>query len=330
MTQSLKIIFMGTPEFGATVLENLAKTSFKPVLVVTSPDKPRGREQALIPSPTKLVAQKHNIPVVQPEKTREIVSKLKEIKPDLIVVAAFGKILPKEILDIPQSGSLNVHPSFLPKYRGPSPIQSAILDGEEKTGVTIILMDEKMDHGPIIKQQVVRLAGDETFESLSKKLAETGSTLLLNTIPFWLKEMITPEPQDERDATYTKIFSKEDGEINWRKSAKQIKRELRAFYPWPGSYTFWERKGRWGKRGQTIRIKIIKARVLESSGILYPLGKTVATEDKKFYIQCGGIPSGTPGDFLLVEELQLEGGKSISSQEFLRGYPDFIGTILKR
>ena len=329
MTQSLKIIFMGTPEFGAIILEKLAQTPFKPVLVVTSPDKPEGREQALTSSPVKVVARKYNIPVSQPEKIRDIVGKLRELNPDLIVVAAFGQILPKEILDIPKRGSLNVHPSVLPKYRGPSPIQSTILDGEEKTGVTIILMDEKMDHGPIIKQQVIRLKGDETFESLSKRLAETGSTLLINTISFWLKEMIESNPQDERDATYTKIFTKEDGEINWRKSAKQIEREMRAFYPWPGSYTFWERKGRWGKRGQSIRIKIIKAKVLKSSGIPYPLGKTIAAPDKKFYIQCGGIPSGTPTDFLLVEELQLEGGKPISSEDLLKGYPDFIGAVLK-
>lgn len=329
MTQSLKIIFMGTPEFGAIILENLAGTPFKPVLVVTSPDKPVGRKQVLTPSPTKLVAQKYHIPIAQPEKIRDIVGKLRELKPDLIMVAAFGRILPKEILDIPQHGSLNVHPSLLPKYRGPSPIQSVILDGEEKTGVTIILMDEKMDHGPIIKQQVIRLRGDETFEDLSKKLAESGVTLLMNTIPFWLKDMITPEPQDETEATYTKIFTREDGEINWRKSAKQIEREIRAFCPWPGSYTFWRRIGKWGKRGRIIRIKIIKAKVLESSGIPYPLGKTVATSDKKFYVQCGGIPSGTPTDFLLVEKLQLEGGKPISSQELLKGYPDFIGAILK-
>ena len=320
---------MGTPEFGAIIFENLAKTPFKPVLVVTSPDKPVGREQVLTPSPTKLVARKYNIPVSQPQRIRDIADKLKELNPDLIIVAAFGKILPKEILDIPQHGSLNVHPSILPKYRGPSPIQSAILDGEEKTGVTIILMDEKMDHGPIIKQQVIRLKGDETFEDLSKKLAESGATLLMDIIPFWLKNMITPAPQDESEATYTKIFAKEDGEINWRKSAKQIEREIRAFCPWPGNYTFWRRIGKWGKRGGIIRIKIIKAKVLKSSGILYPLGKTVATYDKKFYVQCGGIPSGTPSDFLLVEELQLEGGKPISSQELLRGYPDFIGTILK-
>ncbi|GAI09530.1 unnamed protein product [marine sediment metagenome] len=174
-TQSLKIIFMGTPEFGAIVLENLTGTSFKPVLVVTSLDKPAGREQVLTPSPTKLVAQKQNIPVVQPKKIEEIIGKLKEIRPDLIVVAAFGKILPKEILDIPKQGILNVHPSLLPRYRGPSPIQSAILDGEEKTGVTIILMDEKTDHGPIIKQQVIRLKGDETFENLKKFLANLAT-----------------------------------------------------------------------------------------------------------------------------------------------------------
>lgn len=325
----MKIIFMGTPEFGAIILEKLSQTPFKPILVVTSPDKPAGREQILTPPPVKVIAVKYNIPVSQPQKIREIANKIAGSKPDLITVAAFGQILPKEILKIPKCGSLNVHPSLLPKYRGSSPIQYAILEGEEKTGITIILMDEKMDHGPILNQRILKLKRDETFGVLTKKLADLGATVLLNTIPFWLKAMITPEPQDEREATYTKIFTREDGEINWRKSAEQIEREIRAFYPWPGSYTFWERKGKWGRRSRTIRIKIIKAKTLKSSGILYPIGKTVAGPDNKFYVQCGGLPFRRPRDFLLVEKLQLEGEKPVSSPEILRGYPDFIGTTLK-
>ncbi|MCD6500736.1 methionyl-tRNA formyltransferase [bacterium] len=325
----MKIIFMGTPEFGAIILEKLAETPFKPILVVTSPDKPVGRKQILTPPPVKVIAQKYGIPVEQPDEIENCKLKIENLKPDLGIVAAYGKILPKDILNIPKFGFLNVHPSLLPKYRGPSPIRSVILENEEETGVTIILMDEKMDHGPILKQKGLKLRGEETFEKLTKDLAELGSTLLINTIPFWLKGVIEPRPQDEREATYTKIFTREDGEINWQKSAEQIEREIRAFYPWPGSYTFWRRVGKWGRRSETLRIKIIKAKVSKSSGILYPIGKTIAGPDNKFYVQCGGLPYRAPRDFLLVEKLQLEGKKPVTSEEFLRGYPDFIGTILQ-
>lgn len=325
----MKIIFIGTPEFGAIILEKLSQTPFKPILVVTSPDKPRGRKQILTPTPVKVVAQNHNISILQSKKVINIGDRIAKIKPDLIIVAAFGQILSKEILKIPKHGSLNIHPSLLPKYRGPSPIRYAILEGEEKTGVTIILMDEKMDHGPVLKQRILKLKRDETFEDLTKKLADLGATALLNTIPFWRKRTIQPRPQDEREATYTKIFTREDGEINWRKSAEKIEQEIRAFYPWPGSYTFWRRIGKWGKKSETLRIKILKAKVLKSSGILYPIGKTIAGPDNKFYVQCGGLPFRRPRDFLLIEKLQLEGKKPISSEEFLRGHPDFIGTVLK-
>lgn len=263
-----KIIFMGTPRFGAIILEKLAKSNFRPLLAITVPDKPVGRKQILTPPPVKLVAEKYKIPIKQPEKIAREKSEIENLKPDLILVAAYGQILPKEILKIPQSGCLNIHPSLLPKYRGPSPIQSVLLKGEKRTGVTIILMKEKIDGGEIVAALPLRASISHlTSEELSKKLAELGAKLLIKTLPKWLKGEIKPKPQNESKATYTKIFKKEDGEIDWRKSPTEIERQIRAFYPWPGSYTLYQGK----------RLKILKAEVSKNKLII----KRVQLEGKK-------------------------------------------------
>jgi len=325
----MKIIFMGTPEFGAIILEGLIKANYKLVLVITAPDKPVGRKQILTPSPVKVVAQKYKIPILQPEKIQEAIAEIRATSPGLVIVAAYGQILPKEILDIPKYGCLNVHPSLLPKYRGPSPIQYAILNGEKKTGVTIMLMNEKMDHGPILAQSALIVEEDETGQSLHNKLANLGARLLMETIPKWQRGMIKPQPQDEKKVTYTKILSREDGKINWKKTADEIERQIRAFNLWPESFTFWSpTKKLVGEK--LSRIKILKARVLKSTGgIAYPIGKTLVAPQNEICVQCGkGFLPGA-GDFLVVARLQLEGKKEMSSEEFLRGHPDFIGTILK-
>jgi methionyl-tRNA formyltransferase len=312
----MKIIFMGTPEFGAIILEKLAQSEYEPVLVITAPDKPVGRKQIITPSPVKVIAQKYNISVEQPEK-------IKNLKPDLIIVAAYGKILPEEILEIPKYGCLNVHPSLLPKYRGPSPIQSVILNGDKKTGVTIILMDEKIDHGPILNRRTLEIGENETGESLINKLADLGANLLMETVTKWIKKIIKPEPQDETEATYTRILRKEDGMINWKKPAEDLEKEIRAYSPWPGSYTFWE------KSGKLIKIEVLKARVLKSSdGIRYPIGKVLVAPQNEVCVQCGKVFSEEGGGFLVIERLQLEGKKEIDSEDLLRGYPNFVGTIL--
>lgn len=321
----MKIVFMGTPEFGAIILEGLIRAGYRPVLVVTTPDKPVGRKQIITPLPVKISAQKYNIPISQPERIENCKLKIENLKPDLGIVAAYGQIIPKEILDIPKFGFLNVHPSLLPKYRGSSPIQSAILNGDKKTGVTIILMDEKMDHGGIIFNFKLLISNKKiTYPELQKELAEKGAKLLSETIPKWLKGVIKPKAQDESKITYTKILKKEDGKVDWRKSAEEIERQIRAFDPWPGSYTFWE------KSGKAVQIKILKARVLESpSSVKYPVGKALVVPQNELGVQCGkGFLSGA-GDFLVIEKLQMEGGKEMNSEEFLRGHPDFIGTILK-
>lgn len=323
--EKLKIIFLGTPEFGAIILEKLAETNFKPLLVITAPDKPVGRKQILTPPPIKVIAQKYKIPILQPDKILDSKFKIQDSKPDLIVVAAYGQILPKEILDIPKRGSLNVHPSLLPKYRGASPIQYAILNGDKKTGVTIMLMEEKMDRGPILNQRTLEIEAEETSTTLHRKLANLGAGLLMETISKWMQGMIKPRPQDDAQATYTKILTREDGRINWKKTAKDLEQEIRAFDYWPGSFTFWEKRD-----GTMVRIKILKARVLKSKGgITYSIGKTLVVPQNEIGVQCRKGFLGGGGDFLVIEKLQIEGKKEIGSEEFLRGYPDFIGTTFK-
>ena len=301
----LKIIFVGASEFGAIILEKLRTTEFNPCLAITAPDK-------------------------QPEKILDFKSEISNLKPDLMVMVACGQILPREILDIPKYGCLAVHPSLLPKYRGPSPIQAAILNNDEETGVTIILMDEKMDHGPILAQRKSEIRKDENTSALRDKLANQGAGLLIETISKRLKGLLKPQPQDETRVIYTKILNREDGRIIWEKAAEELEREIRAFSDWPGSFTFWERRG-----GKMVKIKILKARIQKSmGGVSYSLGKTLVVPQNEIGVQCGTRAAATigflrGGDFLVIERLQLEGGEEMVAEDFLRGYPDFIGTTLK-
>lgn len=313
-----KIIFLGTPEFGAIILNGLIKNGFKPALVVTSPDKPVGRKQTLTSPPVKLIAQKNNISVEQPETIRNLKLKVKSLNPDLGIVAAYGQILPKEILDIPKFGFLNVHPSLLPKYRGPSPVQTAILEGDQKTGVTLMLIDEKMDHGPIIVQEEMAISEKESKEHLHNRLAMLGIKLLIETIPQWIGEKIKPRPQEEKNATFSEIITKERGRIDWQKKAETIERETRAFYPWPGSYAVWQ------KDKKELRIKVLKSRVLKSpEKTRYLVGKVLVVPQNEIGVQCGD------GNFLVIERLKPEGKNEMGAEDFLRGYSSFIGTVLR-
>jgi len=297
----LKIIFMGTPGFGAIILEGLIKNNYKPALVITAPDKPVGRKQILTPPLVKIIAQKYEIPVEQPKKVLNYKLQATRMKPDLIIIAAYGEIIPKEILEIPKHGCLNVHPSLLPKYRGPSPIQTIILNGDKETGTTIILIDEKMDHGPIITNRQLPISDPKiTTDELSKELAVLSIDLLVEIIPKWINGEIKARPQDKSKATYTKIIKKEDGKINWKKSAIEIERQIRAFYPWPGTFTFWKGK----------RIKILKAEASKTA------------PENNLAIKCGK-------DYLIIKKLQPEGKKPIEINDFLRGHPDFINFIPK-
>lgn len=333
-----KIVFIGTPEFGEIILEKLIKHMpsfvlsphmpsfvlcfrgpFQPILVITAPDRPAGRDQILTPPPVKVLAEKYKIPVLQPEKIGNMKHRIEVKNPDFIVVAAYGQILPKEILEIPKYGCLNLHPSLLPRWRGPSPIQYTILAGDEETGVTIILMDEKMDHGPIIANSKKQIAnGKITYKELERELAELGGQLLVETIPKWLRGEIRPFSQDESRVTYSKILKRGDGKVDWSKSAKELERQIRALNPWPGSYCLWP------KKDKERKLKILKANfsIQKSHGPFGIRGKTFLAPDNEIAVQTGK-------DFLVIEELQLEGKKPITSGEFLRGHPDFIGTILE-
>jgi len=315
----LKIVFIGTPEFGALVLEKLVENNLKPILVVTAPDKPVGRKQILTPPPVKILTEKYQIPILQPEQILNSKVEIRNSNPNLIIVASYSQILPKEILEIPKYGCLNLHPSLLPCWRGPSPIQYTILAGDEETGVTIILMDEKMDHGPILANRKLLIANRKiTYDKLLKELANLGGELLIETIPKWIKGEIKAVPQNESRATYSKILKREDGKIDWSKSAQEIERQIRAFNPWPGSYCLWPQKDKERK------LKILKARasIQKNYGPFGIRGKTFLAPNDE-------IAAQTKKDFLIIEELQLEGKKPTTSEEFLRGYQEFIGTILE-
>ncbi|OGY24392.1 MAG: hypothetical protein A2Y57_04105, partial [Candidatus Woykebacteria bacterium RBG_13_40_7b] len=241
----IKIVFFGTPPFSVTILRKLIGNTIvgdlQLSLVVTSPDKQSGRNQKPTPSPVKELALKYNLKVETPEnlKDKSFISSLSSLTPDLIVLASYGKIVPKEILDIPKFGSLNVHPSLLPKYRGPSPIQTAILNGDEGTGVSIMLMEDKVDSGPILAQVRIKISENDTYETLSKKLSEQSGRFLVDTIYLYLGKRVKPESQDESQATYTKLIKKEDGFIDLAKPPKKevLERMTRAYYPWPGVWT---------------------------------------------------------------------------------------------
>jgi len=311
----MKIVFMGTPEFGAIILEGLVKDDYKPALVITEPDKPVGRKQIITPPPVKVTARKNNIEILQPVKILDSKFYILDSKPDLIIVAAYGQILPKDILEIPKYGCLNVHPSLLPRWRGPSPIQFAILNGDEETGVTIMKITEKMDAGPVLTNSKLPILNSSiTYEELHNKLAKEGAKLLLETIPKWLKGEIKPAAQDESKVTFSKILTRKDGEIDWQKPAEEIERQVRAFSFWPGTSALLDAKN----------LKIIKTSVMEQTknGPFGTPGKTFLAPDDKIAVQTGK-------GFLIIERLQLEGKNPVSTADFLKGYKDFIGKILE-
>ncbi|MDP4010351.1 MAG: methionyl-tRNA formyltransferase [Candidatus Spechtbacteria bacterium] len=304
-----KIVFLGTPKFAKIILEKLILSRHKPVLVITSPDKPVGRKQKLTPSPVKVLAERKKIPVLQPEKLdEEFINKLRGNSYDLFVTAAYGKLLPKKLLDIPKHGTLNVHPSLLPKWRGSSPVQYSILNGDKETGSTIMLLDEKLDHGPILAQESLEIKKSNTAPILSNKLAKHGAELLTRTIPKWLNGKIEPKEQDHGAATYTKMLTRSDGKIDWTMPAGSLERKLMALTPWPGLFTFWNDK----------RLKILSFDI-KNKRSSQP-GKVIR-ENRSLAVETGrGI--------ILIKKIQLEGEKPKSSTEFMRGHPDIIGTLL--
>jgi len=311
MIDNPRIAFFGTPALAAVILGVLCESPFKPALVITAPDKPAGRGYAITPSAVKEAAERHGIAVLQSQKLdTQFLDSIGAEPWDLFIVAAYGKIIPKSILDIPRRGTLNVHGSLLPKYRGSSPIQTAIANGDTTTGPTIMLLDEKMDHGPIVSQKEFTINKDETSATLFEKMAQEGAELLVTTIPGWLDGTIPAIPQNHEEATTTKMLSKEDGRIDWNKDAKAIERLVRAYDPWPGTFTFW------GGR----RMKVLKASTCDSQVPGAP-GTVVKCDD--------GIAVCTADVPLTIHSLQLEGKKPQNANEFARTYPDFIGATLQ-
>src|SRR5690348_27251 len=249
----LRIIYMGTPHFAVPALEALIAQAapgkllpggYEIVTVVTRPDKPAGRGREVIYSPVKQSALAHGLPVWQPGsfKKPENSAALATYAADLYIVAAFGQILPQAVLDQPRYGTLNIHASLLPKYRGPDPITEAILQGDEQIGVSIMLLDAGIDTGPVLMRQGVPINDDETLGSLTIKLAELGAQTLREALPLWIAGKLQPKPQDDTQATHTRMRQKEDGKIDWEKPAVALARQVRAFMPWPGSYTSWRGK----------------------------------------------------------------------------------------
>ena len=310
-----RIIFMGTPEFAVPCLEALVRSAYQVVAVYTQPDRKAGRGQAVTASAVKQKALPEGLNVVQPESLRAAgtAEEMAGFAPDLIVVAAFGQILPAEILDLPKFGCLNVHPSLLPRHRGASPVATAILQGEEVTGVTIMLLDAGMDTGPILSQREVSISADDTTDSLSVKLAHAGAQLLTETLPLWFDGRVKPQPQDESRASYSKVINKADGEIDWRLSTLELWRRIRAFDPWPGCYTWWHGK----------RLKLDKA---------VPLYGEMSGEPGKVINLPPPAPAtvgvGTGDGILGLLRVQLEGKREVSAEEFARGQRDFIGSSL--
>jgi len=310
----LRVVFMGTPEFAVPPLEQLVLNHYQVVAVYTPPDRPAGRGRSLLPPPVKKAALTLGLTVVQVAslKQAEAVAQLADFHPDIIVVAAFGQILPQSVLDIPGYGCLNIHPSLLPRFRGASPVASAILAGDDFTGVSIMLLDSGLDTGPVLDRKEIPVSPEDSTGSLTAKLALVAAQLLPEVMERWVKREVTPRPQNEAEATYCGQITRGEGEIDWQMPALDIWRQVRAFNPWPGSYTRW-----WGKQ-----LKIIEAIPLPAEGN-FAAGQVVVPHKKE-----AAFGVHTAEGILGVLKVQLEGKRAMSAAEFLRGHRDFMGTIL--
>ena len=301
----MRIVFMGTPEFAVSSLAALLRSDHTVVGVVTQPDRPKGRGQELAESPIKQLATRHKIPILQPLKMKDpgLRNSLSSWKPDLIVVAAFGRILPKVILDLPPRHCINVHASLLPKYRGAGPIQWAIIRGERETGITTMLMDEGMDTGAILLQEKIPIAPDDTAGTLSLKLADIGGRLLIETLTRLQSGTVTPRPQDDSQATMAPLLKKEDGLLDWTLSAVELANRVRGLSPWPGAYTYLGEE-RW---------VIWKAQILDRPAAVVPPG-TIMDATKE------GLAVAAGGGVLRIMEFQPANSRRMSAAQYLAGH----------
>jgi len=302
---------MGSPDFALPALRALVR-AYPVAGVVTQPDRPAGRGSRLRPPPVKTAAQALGLPVYQPQtlRTVEALERLSAWRPDLIVVAAFGQILPPAVLDLPPYGCLNIHASLLPRWRGAAPIAAAILAGDTVTGVTLMRMDEGMDTGPILAQRVEPIRPDDTTASLSARLAQKGADLLLEVLPSYLSGDLVPRPQPEEGVTYCRPLKKEDGRLDWTRPAVELERRVRAMIPWPGPFTTWRGK----------RLKVLRAAALADWEGSDPPGTVIAIEQ--------GVAVAAGEGALRLLEVQLAGKKPLPVEAFVRGQRGFVGSVL--
>ncbi|NQW16867.1 MAG: methionyl-tRNA formyltransferase [Chloroflexi bacterium] len=307
----MKLVFFGSPQFATPSLASLAAAGHEICAVVTQPDRRRGRSKEPLPTPVAAYALSAGLTVWKPEQLRDqgSVAKLAGMEADAYVVVAYGKFLPDDVLVLPRMGVLNLHPSLIPKHRGPSPVATAILEGDEWTGVTIMLLDSGMDTGPVLAQSDPEpITGRDSLESVTERLFEIGAALLPPTLQAYAKGEITPAAQDNSRATTSRLLKRQDGRIDWNMPAIEIHRQIRAFDPWPGTFTTWN--------GQNL--KILSA-LIGPEDPLAP-GEVIGGR--------GVIYIGTGDGQLEVQQLQLEGKAAATSETFLRGYPDIEGAVL--
>ena len=313
--QCLRIVFMGTPEFAIPVLAAVMEAGHEVVGVYTRPDRPSGRGRAVAAPEVKRYAEENQLPVFQPASLRRdaaAVGELASLSPDAVVVAAYGLFLPESVFAGPSLGALNVHPSLLPKYRGPSPVAAAILNGDHATGVTIMKVDAGMDSGPIVAQRESVIGPEETTEELTPRLFREGGSLLAEVLPRWARGEIEARPQDDTVATVTSRLQREDGRIDWSRPAEEIARTVRGYHPWPGAHTLW--------RGRGLKVVSATGRERSPPAPVAP-GDVVTLED-------GSIAVGAGDGLLRLRRVQLEGRRDVDAREFVQGHRDFVGSRL--
>jgi methionyl-tRNA formyltransferase len=305
----MRIVFMGSPPFALPSLKAMVQ-EYSVVTVVSQPDRPAGRGRAATPPATKTFASEASIPFFQPDKLRDAdaLAHIASLQPEMIVVAAYGQILPQDLLDLPQNGSLNVHASLLPRWRGAAPIQAAILNGDEDSGVTIMQMDAGLDTGPILSQRRCTLEADETGGSLSERLSQIGAKLLVETIPSFVSGETVPQPQNEADATHAPMLKKGDGALDLGSTAEQLARQIRAFDPWPGTFVMWG----------DLRLAVKRAHAASRNGTVP--GEVITIE---------GAPAlATTDGMLVLDVVHPAGRREMSGAAFIRGAPEFVGVQL--
>ena len=312
----MRILFFGTPAFAVPVLQALLDGGHQVVAVATQPDRPSGRGRARGASPVKRAAQELGLPVLQPPSWRGegAVAQVAALAPEAMVVAAYGRMLPPRLLRVPPLGTLNVHPSLLPRYRGPSPVAAAVLAGDEATGVSVMLIDEGMDTGPVLAQAEEPIRPQDTAETLTARLFRRGASLLAATLGPWERGEVQPQPQDDAQAAYTRPLRREDGEVDFHQPAERLWRQVRAYAPWPGTHTAWN--GR--------RLKLLDVVPLPASGAAAQPGEVVSLPPS------APAPVGVAtGDGVLgLLRVQIEGRQPVAARDFLAGHAAFVGARL--